>query len=90
MAAVLQSHSARFSSGAKKIALLSWLPMLRITGVMREYTAKFTTRNSQRIVDYLIEPPSPFTMRKDIKTLSGPSTEPGMPVGKIPLLTATS
>ena len=61
--------------------------MLRITGVMREYTAKFTTRNSRRIVEYLIEPPSPFTMRKDIKTLSGPSTESGISAGKIPLLT---
>ena len=61
--------------------------MLRITGVMKEYTAKFTARNSRRIVDYMIEPPSPFTMRKDIKTISGPTTEPGTFAGKIPLLT---
>ena len=61
--------------------------MLRIIGVMREYTAKFTTRNTRRIVDYMIQPPSPFAMRKDIKILSGPTTEPGIAAGKIPLLT---
>ena len=60
--------------------------MLRITGVMKEYTAKFTTRNSRRIVDYIIEPPSSSTMRKDIKILPGPTTNPAISAGKIPLL----
>lgn len=61
--------------------------MLRITGVMREYTAKYTTRNSRRVVDYVIEPPSPFAMRKDIKIVPGPTTDLGISSGKIPLLT---
>ena len=61
--------------------------MLHIIGVMKEYVAKFTTRNTRRIVDYMITPPSHFTMRKDIKILSGPTTGAGIPAGKIPLLT---
>ena len=61
--------------------------MLRITGVMKEYTAKFTTRNSRRIVDYVIELPSPSAMRKDIKILPGPTTHSAISAGKIPLLT---
>ena len=61
--------------------------MLRLTGVMKEYVAKFTTRNTRRVVDYMIEPPNHFTMRKDIKILSGPTTGIGTPAGKIPLLT---
>ena len=61
--------------------------LLRITGVMREYTAKYTNRNSRQVVDYVIEPPNPLTMRKDIKTLPGPTTSPGISAGKIPLLT---
>lgn len=61
--------------------------MLRITGLMKEYTAKFTARNSRRIVDYVIEPPSASAMRKDIKTLPGPTIDPRISAGKIPLLT---
>ena len=61
--------------------------MLRITGIMKEYTAKFTTRNSRRIVDYVIELPSPSTMRKDVKILPGPTTNSAIFAGKIPLLT---
>ena len=61
--------------------------MLRITGVMKEYTAKFTTGNSRRIVDYVIEPPSASTMRKDIKILPGPTTSSAISAGKIPQLT---
>ena len=61
--------------------------MLRITGVMKEYTAKFTARNSRRIVDYVVEPPSASAMRKDVKTLPGPTTDPRISAGKIPLLT---
>ena len=61
--------------------------MLRITGVMKEYTAKFTATNSRRIVDYIVEPPSAFGMRKDIRILPGPTTDPRTSAGKIPLLT---
>ena len=61
--------------------------MLRITGIMKEYTAKFTATNSRRIVDYMVEPPSAFAMRKDVRTLPGPTTDPRISAGKIPLLT---
>ena len=61
--------------------------MLRIDGLMKEYTAKFTTRNNRRIVDYVLQPPTTSVMRKDIKTLSGPTNNPGISAGKIPLLT---
>ena len=61
--------------------------LLRITGIMKDYTAKFTARNTRRIVDYIIEPPSAFAMRKDIRILPGPTTDPRISAGKIPLLT---
>ena len=61
--------------------------MLRITGVMKEYTAKFTTRNGRRIVNYVVEAPTTSIMRKDIKILPGPTTNSGLSAGKIPLLT---
>ena len=61
--------------------------MLRITGIMKEYTAKFTATNSRRIIDYIIEPPSAFGMRKDIRILPGPATDPRTSAGMIPLLT---